>query len=79
MVQKCSSQNPAILKSHLDQTQKNELSTKFNPFWVPTDMLDNKMFVYASVVHIENCKIYDDQTGKFRVTSGIGKKYIIVL
>ena len=73
----------ATAKGHMDQSRKNQLSTK------PTT-LDESAFphspsthqktndVYTTVIPITG-KVYSDQTGKFPVTSSKGNAYLFVL
>ena len=82
----------ATVKGHLDQTRKNQRSTKPKVTIEDTDehdivahppITDGKRthFVYAAIVDApnESGRVYTDQTGKFPVTSRKGSKYIMVL
>jgi hypothetical protein len=79
----------ATYKGHLDQSRKNQRSTK--PMEEPEDLTvppspaitDGKQthFVYAAVLDIliETGRIYTDQTGNFPNVSQRGNKYLMVL
>lgn len=73
--------SPATAKGHLDQTQKNQQSTKTDPFSLPPELQDNikHQVVAAAVIPIPTGKIYTDQTGQFPVISEAGNKYVFVL
>ena len=68
-IQKYLSPSRAPAKGHLDQTQKNQQSTKNDAFYLPPEMLDTKKHhvVMAALIPIETGKIFTDQTGRFLV------------
>ena len=80
-VRKYLTPSPATAKGHLDQSQKNQQSSKLDPFHIPPEINDNikHHVVAAAVIPISTGKIYTDQTGRFPVTSATNNKYIFVL
>ena len=79
--------SPSTHKGHLDQTQKNQASTKSestphgSSFDIPLCELDNVKHHVVSATILNNTpgRIYTDQTGRFPVTSALRNKYIFVL
>ena len=80
-VRKYLTESPATAKGHLDQIQKNQQSSKSDPFALPPEMRDNikHQIVSTAVVPITTGKIFTDQTGQFPVQSETGNKYVFVL
>jgi hypothetical protein len=83
----------AMIKGHLDQTRKNQQSTKAKP--PPSSPLngdpdpdrfppsepknDRTHHCFAAIIEPATGQIHTDQTGKFVVASSAGNNYIIVL
>ena len=84
-------QSVAMIKGHLDQSRKNQRSTKPKPATSTTDELSPFDFpasdatnerthhCFAAVVEPNTGQIHTDQTGKFIVASSTGNNYILVL
>ena len=83
-------QSVAMVKGHLDQTRKNQRSTK-KTIAYNDDNEDDGLFpssepgnarthhCYASVSEPTKGQIYSNQTGKFVVASSTGNNYILVV
>ena len=83
-------QSVAMIKGHLDQSRKNQRSTK--PKTLPDKSpLDLDLFpdsdpknhktheCFAAIIEPSAGQIHTDQTGRFVVASSIGNNYILVL
>jgi hypothetical protein len=73
-------------KGHMDQTRKNERSTKTRTNeneneneTLPTQNVKNEPTHLTFATIEDTGKIYTDQTGRFLVTSSQGHKYILIL
>ena len=80
-VRKYLTPSEATAKGHLDQAQKNQSSSKLDPFHIPPELQDNikQQIVSAAVIPVATGKIYTDQTGQFPVTADTNNKYVFVL
>jgi hypothetical protein len=76
------SKSTSTIKGHLNQQRKNSRTTKIKNTQVIITEPDfdhgiKTRFVYAAT--IDAGQIYTDQTGRFRVVSSKGNKYIMIL
>ena len=78
-VRKYLTPSAATAKGHLDQQQKNQQSSKNDPFHIPPQDNIKHQIVSAAVIPISTGKIFTDQTGPFPVTASSGNKYVFVL
>jgi hypothetical protein len=84
-------QSVAMIKGHLDQTRKNQRSTKSSPLPDHTATIPDEVFptsepdntrthqCFAAVFKPATGQIHSDQTGKFVVASSAGNSYVLVV